>query len=334
VARIHVVGLLLLLWSKSLGAGGNPARPLSLGWVRREGANTCINPRSLAVSVEQILGRSVFVSAAQAQASIEGSIERQHGAPGWKAVLVMTNGQGDIEGRRELSTKDATCTSLNETLSLALALMIDPDVALRSADTKPAPSPPKVIAAPEEPPCVQTPSPWRWGASVGAILGVGWLPATLTPGLAVRGFVRPPHLWAFELSAVLWPSRRARGISDQAVDLSLAFGGLAVCPLAIGAEKNNVQWRGCVGGQLGTFEAVGANLDVIQQQRRTVVNAVTYLDTFVPLLSSVGLVGTVGIGTPLLRDSFVYVDENGSRQQLFRLPAVTAWAELGVGVAF
>src|SRR5690348_567896 len=63
-------------------------RTSSLSWVRLPGAEGCVATQTLARAAEDRLGRSVFVSAAQADVSVEGRIEPKRGG-GFHAVLTL-----------------------------------------------------------------------------------------------------------------------------------------------------------------------------------------------------------------------------------------------------
>ena len=70
---VAAAGLLVLLSPRSAAA----QRTSSLSWVRLEGADQCIGAQELARRVEERVGRRVFVSASQAELSLEGHVERQ-----------------------------------------------------------------------------------------------------------------------------------------------------------------------------------------------------------------------------------------------------------------
>jgi hypothetical protein len=93
------------------GIAAAAARRSSLSWVRGEGAETCIGTRALAEAVEKRLGRSVFVSAAKADISVEGMVERKD-AP-WRAIVTVADADGNILGTRELTSEEEACASLD-----------------------------------------------------------------------------------------------------------------------------------------------------------------------------------------------------------------------------
>src|SRR4051794_29209242 len=100
-----------------------PVKSSSLSWTRLPGAEECVATRELARAVERKLGRSVFVSAADAELAVEGRVERA--APrGWRATIVVTRADGVTVGRRELHVAGGKCALLDESLVLVVALMI------------------------------------------------------------------------------------------------------------------------------------------------------------------------------------------------------------------
>src|SRR3954449_1410826 len=79
-------------------------RTSSLAWVRLDGAESCIAGSALARSVEERLRRKVFVSASDADISVEGSIGPA-AKGGFRAVLRVTAKDGTILGTREVETR-------------------------------------------------------------------------------------------------------------------------------------------------------------------------------------------------------------------------------------
>src|SRR5688500_19747658 len=104
------------------------------------GADACIATQPLARAVEERLGRETFVSAAQADLSVEGRIEKNPKG-GWRAVITMRDPKGALLGTREVERDDASCDAMSEPLALIIAVMIDPDAATRPK-TEPAKSEP------------------------------------------------------------------------------------------------------------------------------------------------------------------------------------------------
>ena len=134
-------------------------RTSSLSWIRMPGAESCVPTQELARDVEVRLARTVFVSASQADVSIEGRIDRKGNATHWHATIILRDSKGATIGTRELDRVDASCSGMNEQLALVIAVMIDPDAALAhhptptpTADQNPTPPPPTTTSTPPPPP--------------------------------------------------------------------------------------------------------------------------------------------------------------------------------------
>jgi hypothetical protein len=99
-------------------------RAAALHWVRAPGAERCVDGRALARAVESRTGHSVFTSAANAERTLEALI-----APaldGWALTVRAWAGTRHV-GDRALSFAGANCAQITDTVSLVLALMIDPE---------------------------------------------------------------------------------------------------------------------------------------------------------------------------------------------------------------
>ena len=79
VAPAALLGSVLLFASSP--AAAQTGRTSSLSWLRMPGADACIATQALARSVEERLGRHVFVSASAADVSVEGRIEKRGKGP-------------------------------------------------------------------------------------------------------------------------------------------------------------------------------------------------------------------------------------------------------------
>ncbi|MEO8877528.1 MAG: hypothetical protein ABI461_18175, partial [Polyangiaceae bacterium] len=66
------------------------------------GAESCVPTQELAREVEIRLGRPVFVSASQADVSIEGHIDRRASQNHWHATIILRDAKGATLGTREL----------------------------------------------------------------------------------------------------------------------------------------------------------------------------------------------------------------------------------------
>src|SRR5438067_9881368 len=96
--------IVLLATSSTTAASASEGRTSSLSWLRMPGTDSCIATQALARSVEERLGRHVFVSAAEADVSVEGRIEKRaaHATSAWHAVITIRDSKGALLGTREL----------------------------------------------------------------------------------------------------------------------------------------------------------------------------------------------------------------------------------------
>ncbi len=240
----------------SAQAAGPPPRTSSLSWVRLAGADACVSTQDLARGVETRLGRAVFVSAAQADLSVEGRIEPAHGKPGWRALLVLRDAKGAQLGTRELARDEGSCDSMREPLVLVVALMIDPDAAMDPPKPAPAPLPPEpktivvekpvpvYVNVPVEVPRAPDPPAWHFDAGASLATSVGLFG---NPGLGghVSGLLEPPGFIPLEGYGALWVDPTSEG----GPTFSLAYVGAGLCPLRY--REGILAAYGCASGQLG-----------------------------------------------------------------------------------
>jgi hypothetical protein len=147
----------------TLAASGAEADegPFRLVWVRGARTESCSDGATIASGVSARLGRNAF--SPSAPRSIEGFI--QHEGGGWTAHIYVRDDSGKIAGSRDLSSEAPDCAPLEAAVTLAIALAIDPDAALRPAVSIPLvpsvpaqppsspPVPPVILPAPREAVC-------------------------------------------------------------------------------------------------------------------------------------------------------------------------------------
>jgi hypothetical protein len=202
----------MLLWVLSLMAAGEPAPvQVRLVYVRGAEALDCPTEQAFRDGVIARLGADPFVGSAPLQ--IVAQLERD--PKGYQATLELLR---DAEAPRVRTLRSESCAELSESLLLAVALAIDPQLMLR-----PAPSP-DVVPAPRaeaRPAPVSTPgAPVQFRWELGAQLGLGLTPPPTVGFAAALGV----HRGVFELLAegrVALPSR-----------VPVSMGSVALQPLA------------------------------------------------------------------------------------------------------
>jgi hypothetical protein len=256
------IGLVLIASLSGNIARAEPPKKSSLSWVRLEGAESCVATQILARAVEQRLGRSVFVSAAEADLSVEGRVEKKKS--GWHAHVEVRDVHGKLLGTRDLDTAAASCDALTQPLSLVLAVMIDPLSPAPPAVQQTQSSNGSVVVITE--PGKSQPPPkkketWRFETGAGFVLGIGWVPG-IAPGVGAVSTLTTPLAPIGGTASVtyLFESERKLG-TDAAVRVSHLRGAAGLCPLQL--EGSLVLGALCGGGGLGVLlaRAIGPQAD-------------------------------------------------------------------------
>jgi hypothetical protein len=166
----------LLTWPST--ADASPEARVHFVWSRGHGAEQCPEESEILRELRVRLGRDPFLD--EAPWSIR--VDITHSEAGW--VARVTEQKGDApRTSRDLLDGDPSCAPIAEAAILVVALLIDPEAALRS----PPPAPPP----PPQPPRVQRPGPPKplprrvhGFTSARGVLSTGILPG-FAPGLAL-----------------------------------------------------------------------------------------------------------------------------------------------------
>lgn len=312
-------------------------RPASLGWTRLEGAEGCIGAGDLARAVEALLGKKAFVSAAEAELSIEGRVAPRAEC-GFRASVEVADRAGQSLGRRDLDTSSSDCRALDEPLRLAIALMVDPEGALGApppteTPKEPPPSPPSESAplpSPISSPA-PAPTPWRGDLALGATFGFGLLPS-VAPGLVLSASLEPP--WFVPLESVLsvYLPQSLESAAGLEASLFTMRGEGYVCPLSHVGETLGA--RACLGGELGLLSAEGAAVDDAEEGLRVQFGVGLRGRVGLRVAAPLGLYAAGSVAVRPLREGFDTVDETGARVELFRPSLVNGALELGAELRF
>jgi hypothetical protein len=316
-------------------------RTSSLAWVRLEGAESCVAGSALARRVEERLRRKVFVSASDADLSIEGSIGPLAGA-GFRAVLRVTARDGTVLGTREVETRQARCDAIDEKLSLVVSVLIDPDGAAAAAPAE-APAPPlaaptvverdRVVIVHDAPP---PPSErWRFELTVAAT-GLAGLQPGIGLGVAPSVMLHPPRFWSVLVGGGLAASSSTDVVRDSAgagasAEASLAHGVLAVCPLD--ATRGRLEAAACAGALVGALRSRGVGFDTTASTSALVAGPMASGRLTFTLASPLVATFAAALVVPLAQAEVGYRSAAGEGT-LFRTSSVAGVGELGVGVQF
>ncbi len=339
--RRQVASLCVLAWAAAAPARAQEQaapRTSSLSWVRMPGAERCVPSRGLAEAVEARLGRTVFVSAADAELAVEGRVEPE--GEGFRATIVLSEAGGEVLGERSIATDDPSCAALAEPLALVVAVMIDPDAALRpesepsgdelapenESENEPQ-EPPRVeerVVVRRERVVVERDAPsWRveLDGTVGAALGR--LPG-VAPSVAGAVYVEPPHFIGIELGLGLLPYA-----SHDGVTFAMGWGQISVCPFTWRPSDLSVGVCGGVNLGVARFEADAGEP---AGEEKLTGEVVLHGRLGWRLFEWLSLLARPAVLVPVRRDVFTYEDGMGAEQTVYDPWPVAVMVDLGVGI--
>jgi hypothetical protein len=309
---------------------GNAAKPstfaAALVWSGPGPELTCLGEAGLTRAVNEYLGRDAFASTA-AELVVHVNVERQPDRT-WRALLELRDPANTLLGSRTLVSSDELCSSLNEPLVLAVALMVD-------SEPEPEPEPVQVPPPEPPPPEVRPERPRQHhaltlSADAEVVGAAGLLPS---PSLGFE--------LGLELGVTGWLVVRASGVGylpvrtdlEGPADARFSFvqGNLALCPrLGLGAKW---QLALCAGGALGALFAKSSGLEGARSTRRQVVGGTLELRANVRLGGRWSAVGHLGGLIPVRPERFVY-EVNGEEHVFFQMAGFAPVAGIGASVMF
>jgi hypothetical protein len=337
----------LIALGPAIGRAATDEPTYALSWSRSDGARECITAGALAKAVEARLGRSVFVSPAAAEFTLEARIE---GAPWkWSASITVQDREGHRIGQRELTSAERDCRALDPSLSLMLALAIDPNATLvTGAPLEPLPPAPTLETVERRPPVVaprpvapEVGSPPSTPGAASGIAGAyaeaslrvsfGLLPGPVVPGLEVATMAPLQESWLIRVGASAWLPAQAEG-PDGGVFLSQFAAAVGLCG----------RWRSreafllaCAGAEPGVLAAAGYgfNQSIEADYRFTLT-----IGPSAKVAAHLGGRFWAQLGgdllVPIIRHQFYYLNADRSEVEVFRQPPVAGAASLAILLAF
>ncbi len=263
--------VLSLLWPLCAHAQeGSPAvgRTASLGWARLPGAEACPGTQAIARATEDLLGRPAFVSPADAALAIEGRVEPREG--GFRATLAVSDASGASIGTRVVDA-DGGCDALLGPLSIALAVLVDPDAepsAAPEADPEPEREQEPRVVTQVVTERVEVPGPrWRLEIDLGAVLALGATPF-VSGGGELYVLLTPPGFVPIGLHGWIVPFSRAERPMGAYVDQLTSWAGLSICPIA--GHDETFSLAACAGLDVGGVFVLGqAQITPTERERIT-----------------------------------------------------------------
>lgn len=319
--------------------------------VKREpGTEQCVSTSALEQAVEARLRRAVFVDEASAPLLIRLRLA-QRAKRVWAAELQLENDAGQNLGERTLTTTAQHCSSLDDSLALVVALLVDAPLSEREqasqrqrvsapehkaqAETNSgalgSPATPKATLI-ELPPSTLGPrQPWRWEASLGASLALGLLPGVAL-GLELGVSGKPAGAPELRLFAGGYAPREAyAGPNDAGARFAALFVGLELCPLE--GQLHTVRWSACAGQNVTWFHAAAFGYDQNSTADRLIYAFLARGALLVPVAGPVSARLSAGAELPLSRPVFVYGTGANAEQSVFEVNPLIGAIEAGLSIA-
>lgn len=310
-----------------------------LHWDRGALEIECDRAAVVKAGVEAYLGRSAF--AEDAEVTVRVSLSRGE-RQGVVADVSQEDASGRIWGHRTVSG-DASCSSLDESLTLVVALMVDApprpptaeEEAVRAEPARPPPS--KSAVSPEDelgeiqtaPSLEQATTAPGHAVLLGfGLASLGALPAPAAGG-GLFGSIKPRGFWGVG-AQVEWlaPQREALGAGSLQTELLLA--GVALCPFQ--ELDASLWWSTCA-----TFSGVRLKVEsrgLLEGRPRVEWLLVPGFSLRAGWRAWRGLLlgGGLEAGFPVSPDRYVYRDPQGGQHVAFEGDQFMIAASLGVGV--
>jgi hypothetical protein len=310
-----------------------------LSWDRGQLEAPCERAAVVRQGVEAYLGRAVFAATGDIVVRVRLS---RGDEPGARVVATVTKEtrDGEVRGERSVSG-DASCESLDEPLTLVVALMVDTVEAPVTAEAEPAPAlaPPPSPPLPLEPahdgeiitaPSLEQGPP---SASHGAVFGFGTANMGAEPAVAWGGsvalFYKPRHFWGMGLEGEALAVQRS-ALESGSLAISVATLGADLCPLH--DVEGHAWWSLCISGRVARVHAKSHGLaEAVASTQLVVMPGVAARAAYV-----VGKRFLVGGGLqasfPVSPDRYVYRDRLGGVHQAFALSPLVLSVNFGVGL--
>lgn len=331
-----------LAYSLALLAGAHaraePVTPrAALEVVRGAGTDSCIEQGELERAVDRRLGRPVFGGN-----DLRVSLRFERRERTFTAEVVLSDRRGTALGRRELKTQAPHCSSLDDSLALVVALLVDSPEAREQAaasasatanvvpaSIKPPSAAPRVTLT-IPPDVTAARQPYRVLGAISVAAVVGPLPGVaFGPELLLS--VRPPHFAELRLRPSLFPEREVNVPGRESGGrLSLVQVALDVCPLE--HERGRVRLSGCLGQSVGWVRGEGFGYVHNAETGSLVYSLGAGGSALVALAGPLGLQLGLGAALPLQRDTYISQSADGVTTEVFRSGVVTGMLSVGLAV--
>ncbi|HKO47828.1 MAG TPA: hypothetical protein VJV79_08895 [Polyangiaceae bacterium] len=313
-----------------LAAAALPAAILI--WDGGQVAPACDRSAELAQNVTAYLGRDAFE--ADAPLTIRISLRRGPDSSVIVADISKVAEDGKVFGVRSVSA-GATCETLDDPLTLVVALMLDappeePIQVLSPAPEPVAPMPvhPEPIASDPNPEDSSPAPPGFVVVSAGLGSSLGLLPfPNYGPRLQID--LKPRRFWGIAIAAQALVGARSELPGSGAIDYRLIQVGAALCPLDSMGDR---AWVSVCGGlDMAWLEAEGSGLSPQRRKTDWALSPSLRGQAATRLAGPVLVGGQLGVSFPISRNRYVYRDSQGATQLAFEVASPSL--VLGVFVA-
>jgi len=294
----------------------------------------CDRSAELERNVAAYLGRDAFE--AGAAFTIRVSLRRASEGSAIVADVSKIGEDGQVIGMRSVSG-GITCETLDDPLTLVVALMLDvppeeaPPAVLRRPE--PPPEPPKdsaeSILRDPDPEDAEPRSPGFAMISAGMASSVGLVPfPNYGPRLQIE--LKPRHFWGTSIGAAALFGAESELPGGGALDFRLFQAGAALCPLDTIDDRN---WFAVCGGlEVVWLEAEGRDLSPHRRKTNWALSPLVRLQAARQLGGPISLGAALGVSFPISRNRYTYRDSAENSHLAFEVssPALV----FGLFVAF
>lgn len=314
------------------------ATPAVLVWDRGGLEAECERAAVVRQGVETYLGRTVFADSGERIVRVRLSRVDEQGKRHVVARVSQEDENGNGFGERSVAG-DESCASLDEQLTLVVALLVDTPTTAEPTPQAAEPTPPVPEPAPSDAsdssseivtaPSLQQPPP---SPAHFALLAFGAGSAGATPELALGGGLlvsfKPRGFWGIGVEATAL-GRSSEPLAPGRLEVSLLQGAASLCPLQ--SSDENVWWSACV--SMGAARLHARSRGLLDARSESQWFALPGLSVRAARifgrrwLVGGGLVAAV----PVSPDRYVYRDAEGNRQAAFQLSPLVLTMQVGLG---
>jgi hypothetical protein len=314
-----------------------------LEWDRGALEVECERAATVQAGVETYLGKSVFSRGGELVVQVRLTRVEEAGASHVVANVTQHDASGKVWGERTV-TGDASCASLDEPLTLVVALMVDSPTPPEEPASEPAaqvPTDAASSAAAEPPPpggsgeidtapsLAQAQSAPGHAAFLGfGVASMGALPATGFGGRALAS-VKPRSFVGLGVD-VLWLAPERKALGSGSLDVSLLALSGSICPLQ-GVDE--VIWYSAC-ASLGAARLRAKSRALIDSRGKTQWLALPSLGARAAWIAAGSWLigGGLDVAFPLSADRYVYRDLQGMTLPAHELASLVVTASLGIGL--